>query len=139
MGRSLRSVRGVAAAAPNRLPVTILGDGSMLIQGTELAWLARARISCLVLLCLNGQLGNRNSDTHVGAASKLPDVHWEKFVVSLGARCAPVQSRFDKTTISDCISFAWADHGPVVIPIDITVETDSIYQLKTGIPFLDYL
>jgi thiamine pyrophosphate-dependent acetolactate synthase large subunit-like protein len=139
MGRSLRSVRGVAAAATNRLPVTILGDGSMLIQGTELAWLARARISCLVLLCLNGQLGNRNSDTHVGAASKLPDVDWEKFVVALGARCAPVQSRFDKTTISDCISFAWADHGPVVIPIDITVETDSIYQLITGIPFLDYL
>lgn len=139
MGRSLRSVRGVAAAEPNRLPVTILGDGSMLIQGTELAWLARSRISCLVLLCLNGRLGNRNSDTHVGAASKLPNVDWEKLVVALGARCAPVQSRFDKKTISDCISFAWADHAPVVIPIDITVETDSIYQLKTGIDFLDYL
>ena len=137
MGRSLRSVRGVAVASPNRLPVMILGDGSMLIQGTELAWLARARISCLILLCLNGQLGDRKPDTYVGDASQLPVVDWEKFVVAMGARCAPIQSRFDEQVIEDFIRFAWEDRGPVVIPIDITNETASIYQLRTGNPFLD--
>jgi len=137
MGRSLRSVRGVAVASPNRLPVMILGDGSMLIQGTELAWLVRARISCLILLCLNGQLGDRKPDTYVGDASRLPVVDWEKFVVAMGARCAPIQSSLDAQVIVDFIRFAWEDRGPVVIPIDITNETASIYQLRTGIPFLD--
>jgi hypothetical protein len=107
------------------------------IQGTELAWLARARISCLIMLCLNGQLGNRKPDTHVGDASKLPAVDWEKFVVSMGAKCAPIQSCLDVQAIKDFIRLAWACRGPVVIPIDVTNETASIYQLRTGISYLD--
>ena len=127
MGRPLRYMKGVAAASPNRLPVTILGDGSMLIQGTELAWLARARISCLILLCINGNLVNRKSETYVGDASKLPAVDWEKFVVAMGAKCAPIQTCLDVQVIKDFISLAWACGGPVVIPIDVTNETASIY------------
>jgi len=137
MGHSLRSVRGIFSAVADRLSVIIIGDGSMLIQGNDIAWLVHARIPCLILLCINGQLGNRNTQTYAGKGSKLPNVDWEQYIKSLGAKCTPVQSIVDRKTISECVSSTLVERLPIVIPIDITGETDFIYKLTTGISFLD--
>jgi thiamine pyrophosphate-dependent acetolactate synthase large subunit-like protein len=129
MGLSLRSVRGVSLAQPEKFPIVVIGDGSMLLQGTELAWLVKTNTSCIILLLINGQLGNRNSETHVGGASKLPFVDWEKFLQSLGSRCIPVQSSLDSNLIINLVESVKSERRPLVIPLDITLDTDYLYLL----------
>jgi thiamine pyrophosphate-dependent acetolactate synthase large subunit-like protein len=129
MGCSLRSVRGVALAQPERIPIVVIGDGSMLLQGAELSWLVKTNTPCLILLLINGQLGNRKSDKHVGRASQLPFVDWEKFIQSLGSHCLPVQSSLESHLIINHIELMKRERRPLVIPVDITVDTDYFYSL----------
>jgi thiamine pyrophosphate-dependent acetolactate synthase large subunit-like protein len=129
MGVSLRAVRGVSLAQPEQIPIVVIGDGSMLLQGTELAWLVKTNTSCIVLLLINGQLGNRKLEKQVGGASKLPFVDWEKFLQSLGLRCIPVQSSLDSNLIINLVESVKSERRPLVIPLDITLDTDYLYSL----------
>lgn len=129
MGVSLRSLRGVALAQPERLPIVVIGDGSMLLQGTELAWLVKTKTPCIILLLINGQLGNRKLENKVGSASKLPCVQWEKFIQSLGAICLPIYSSFDKDLITHHLEYLKKESKPLVMLFDTTFETDYLYSL----------
>ena len=129
MGLSLRSLRGVALAQPEQIPIVVIGDGSMLLQGTELAWLVKTNTPCIILLLINGQLGNRKSEKHVGRASKLPFVDWEKFLLSLGSHCLPIQSSLDSNLIINLVELMKREPRVLVIPLDIKFDTDYLYSL----------
>ena len=126
---SLRSVSGLALDQPERIPIVVTGDGSMLLQGAELSWLVKTNTPCVILLLINGQLGNRKSDKHVGRATQLPFVDWGKFIQSFGSYCLPVQSSLESNLIINHIELIKRVRRPLVIPLDITIYTDYFYSL----------
>lgn len=137
MGWSFRALRGITLSSPDRLPIVVIGDGSMLLCASELATAVNSQMPCAVILLVNGQLGNRTEDSLIGKSSKLPKVDWQMFVEALGANYAPIEGSPSKSFIEGLLRKTKEERRPVVIPMNISVETEYIYTLKTGVRALD--
>lgn len=137
MGWAVRALRGIRLGCPDRLPIVVIGDGSMLLWGSELASLASHRSVSIFLLLKNGQLGDRKEETLIGRSSKLPEVDWKMFVEALGADYAPIENEPNKEFVEELLRKSKKELRPIVIPIDIRIETEYIYSLKTGLEVLD--
>lgn len=91
MGWSLGAALGVARALPGRPLGVVIGDGSFLMRLGDLAALVRYRVPAVVVLLVNGVMGQSRSEwppEHRHLAS-LPDVDWAAAVTALGAHIAP--------------------------------------------------
>ena len=137
MGWSLKALRGINLGSPDRLPIVVIGDGSLLLCASELALLANSRTSCVVILLINGQLGNRAEDTFIGKSSKLPKVDWQMFVEALGAQYVPIKSWPRRDFAERLLRKTQDELQPVVVPVDISLETAYIYTWKSGLSVLD--
>ena len=137
MGWAVGALRGIRLGSPDRLPIVVIGDGSMLLWGSELASLAWSRSACIFLLLINGQLGDRKENTLVGRSSKLPEVDWKMFVEALGADYAPFENEPHKEFVEVLLRKTREQPRPILIPIDISLETENIYTWKTGLEVLD--
>jgi len=137
MGWAIRALRGVRLGCTERLPIVVVGDGSMLLWGSELATLVSSQSPCLVILLINGQLGNRNDETVSGNLSKLPVIEWQMFVEALGATYSPIEDWPSKDFVKELLRTIQEENRPIVIPVSISGETEYIYSLKTGIDVLD--
>jgi thiamine pyrophosphate-dependent acetolactate synthase large subunit-like protein len=137
MGWALRALRGITLGCPDRLPIVLIGDGSMMLGASALAHFVKFRTPCVIILLINGQLGNRSKDSLIGKSSVLPKVDWQMFVEALGVAYAPTEGATNKKFIKGLLRRIKEERRPVVIPVDIGGETEYIYDLKTGVLELD--
>ena len=137
MGWSFRALRGITLSSPDRLPIVVIGDGSMLLCASELASAVNSQTPCAVILLINGQLGNRTEDSLIGKSSKLPKIDWQMFAESLGADYALIEGMTTKNFVKGLLRKTKEERRPVVIPMNISLETEYIYTLKTGLSVLD--
>jgi thiamine pyrophosphate-dependent acetolactate synthase large subunit-like protein len=109
----------------------------MLLCASELASAVNSQTPCVVILLINRQLGNRTEDSLIGKSSKLPKVDWQIFVEALGANYAPIEGSPSKSFLEGLLRKTKEERMPVVIPMNISLETEYIYTLKTGLSVLD--
>ncbi len=137
MGWVIRALRGITLGCPDRLPIVLIGDGSMMLSASQLAYLVKFRIPCVIILLINGQLGNRSEDSLIGKSSILPKVDWQMFVEALGAAYVTIEGPSNKKFIEGLLRNTRENPRPVVIPVEIGGDTEYIYDLKTGVFELD--
>ena len=82
-------------------------------------------------------MGDRKEDSLIGRSSKLPEVDWKMFVEALGADYVPFENEPHKEFVEELFRKTKEQPRPIVIPIDIRIETEYIYTLKTGLEVLD--
>lgn len=91
MGWSLGAALGVHAARPAELIGVVIGDGSLLGRLGDLAVLARYRVPAVILVIVNGLLGESRRDWLGGPHARLaclPDVNWRAALAAVGATVA---------------------------------------------------
>lgn len=116
MGWALPTTLGASLAAPEKTFITVLGDGSALINGTALASLAQHRVPAVVLLLDNGTLGARYSgNPRLGRKSILPSVDWVMFGESLGIEVSPWQPGVD--SVLGRVDDAIAERRPFMLVV----------------------
>lgn len=101
MGWSLGAALGVHAARRSAQVGVVIGDGSLLGRLGDLAILARYRVPAVILVIVNGLLGESRRDwlggPHADLAT-LPDVDWCAAVVAVGASvCTDVATAISRT------------------------------------------
>ena len=111
MGWSLGAALGIHAGMPN-LPVgVVIGDGSLLGRVGDLAVLARYRVPAVIVVIVNGLLGEgrRAWSGQPGAdLAVLPTVDWQAVVTAVGATVAN-----DLANAVDAVS-----EGPQVVLVE---------------------
>lgn len=115
MGWSLGAAVGVHAARPDVPLGVVVGDGSLLMRLGDLAVLARYRIPAVVLVVVNGVLGQGREQWGPGdrhRIARLPAVDWASACRALG-----VAVRDDLAS-----AVAAADAGPQVVLLEVTEQ-----------------
>jgi thiamine pyrophosphate-dependent acetolactate synthase large subunit-like protein len=111
MGWSLGAVLGVHAARPNAPIGVVVGDGSLLGRLGDLAVLARYRVPAVILVIVNGLLGESRRGWLDGPHARLatlPDIDWRAAVVAVGASvCKDVSTAISR-----------ANAGPQIVLVE---------------------
>ena len=118
---------GVAAAAPDRAQVTIIGDGGMLFTATELATAVQHSINTTVLLFDNAGYANVQRlqrqrfgpDRTIASALRNPD--WVAFGESFGVRTERAGS---PENLPQMLEGSLAHPGPSMVVVDTADEPD---------------
>ena len=127
LGAGVAQGIGVAAAAPDRAQVTIVGDGGMLFTATELATAVQHGINTTVLLFDNAGYANvqRLQRQRFGAdrtiASSLRNPDWVMFGESFGVRTERAGSPEELPRV---LEGSLSHRGPSIVVVDIADEPD---------------
>ena len=127
LGAGVAQGIGVAAAAPDRAQITIVGDGGMLFTATELATAVQHGINTTVLLFDNAGYANvqRLQRQRFGAdrtiASSLRNPDWVMFGESFGVRTERAGSPEELPRV---LEGSLAHPGPSIVAVDIADEPD---------------
>ena len=127
LGAGVAQGIGVAAAAPDRAQITVVGDGGMLFTATELATAVQHGINTTVLLFDNAGYANvaRLQRQRFGAdrtiASSLRNPDWVMFGESFGVRTERVGSPAELPRV---LEGSLAHSGPSMVVVDIADEPD---------------
>ena len=127
LGAGVAQGIGVAAAAPDRAQLTIVGDGGMLFTATELATAVQHGIDTTVLLFDNAGYANVQRlqrqrfgpDRTIASALRNPD--WVMFGESFGVRTERAGS---PTELPRVLEGSLAHPGPSMVVVDIADEPD---------------
>ena len=127
LGAGVAQGMGVAAAAPDRAQITIMGDGGMLFTATELATAVQHSINTTVLLFDNAGYANVQRlqrqrfgpDRTIASALRNPD--WVAFGESFGVRTERAESPDELPPV---LKGSLAHPGPSMVVVDIADEPD---------------
>ena len=118
---------GAAAAAPDRVQLTVVGDGGMLFTATELATAVQHGINTTVLLFDNDSYGNvqRLQRQRFGPdrtiASSLKNPEWIAFGESMGVR---TERASGPEALPRVLERSLAHPGPSMVVVDVADEPD---------------
>ena len=123
MGFGLPAAIAAKLANPTRPVVALVGDGSLLMNVTELATAASLQLPLPVIVFDDRALGQirYQQDREFGArfSVDLPQVDWAGIAGSVGVACEQVNVPFEGT-----IRRALAAGGPILLPATVTGTLD---------------
>lgn len=123
MGHAVAGVIGMALASSNRKSMAIVGDGAMLMNGTEISTAVKYQIDAVWIILNDGTYNMCRQGNDLQGMKKvdcgIPQADFVAFAESLGAKGRRVENKED---LSSAFEEALASEGPFVLDIFIDKE-----------------